>query len=93
VRLCPNFLCNSNQIIVCMHRSAEEFPTEVRTTAMGIVAAAGRIGAAVAMFVNGTLESNVAVLLFVTSGCMMVGGLASGYLRNDATKHALSDHV
>lgn len=71
----------------CM--SVENFPTDIRTTAMGTLAAAGRLGAISAQFVNGTLESNVAVLLFVTSSCMMVGGVAALFLPKDAVGRAL----
>ena len=66
----------------CM--SVENFPTGIRTTAMGTLAAAGRLGAISAQFVNGTLESNVALLLFVTSTCMMVGGIAALFTPHDA---------
>ena len=71
----------------CM--SVENFPTSVRTTAMGTVAAAGRLGAISAQFVNGSLESNVAVLLFVTSSCMLVGGVAALFTPNDNVGHSL----
>jgi MFS family permease len=75
----------------CM--SVENFPTEVRTSAMGMLAASGRIGAICAQFVNGSLEKNVPVLLFVTSGCMMLGGIAALFTPHDATGHALADHA
>lgn len=71
----------------CM--SVENFPTVIRTTAMGTVAAAGRLGAISAQFVNGTLESNVAVLLFVTSSCMLVGGIAALFTPKDNIGHSL----
>ena len=74
----------------CM--SVESFPTNIRTTAMGILAAMGRLGAISAQFVNGTLESNIALLLFVTSGCMFVGGFASFYTPIDTTGKSIGDH-
>lgn len=71
--------------------SVENFPTNIRTTAMGLLAAAGRLGAISAQFVNGTLESNIAVLLFVTSGCMFVGGFSSLYAPIDTTGKSIGD--
>lgn len=71
--------------------SVENFPTEIRTSAMGILAAAGRLGAISAQFVNGTLENNIAILLFVTSGCMFLGGFVSFYTPTDTTGKSL-DH-
>lgn len=73
----------------CM--SVENFPTNIRTSAMGLLAAAGRLGAITAQFVNGTLESNVAILLFVTSGCMFIGGFASFYAPIDTTGKSIGD--
>mmetsp|Transcript_12240 Transcript_12240/g.18533 ORF Transcript_12240/g.18533 Transcript_12240/m.18533 type:complete len:400 (-) Transcript_12240:156-1355(-) len=73
--------------------SVENFPTEVRTTAMGVLAASGRIGAVCAQFVNGTLEKNVPLLLFVTSGCMFLGGFAARFTPRDETGKALADHT
>jgi len=71
----------------CM--TAEEFPTKCRTTAMGVIAAFGRLGAISAQFVNGSLQSNIPVLLFVTSGCMFVGAYLSTLLGRDTTGKAL----
>ena len=71
----------------CM--SVENFPTSIRTTAMGTLAAAGRLGAISAQFINGTLESNVALLLFVTSSCMMIGGIAALYTPKDSAGHSV----
>jgi len=71
--------------------SVESFPTKVRTSAMGILAAAGRLGAITAQFVNGQLEGNVPLLLLVTSVCMVVGGASSWLLDNDNTGTALAE--
>lgn len=57
--------------------SVEDFPTPVRASAMGCLSAAGRIGAVSAQFVNGSLEQNIPLLLFVTSACMLTGGLGA----------------
>mmetsp|Transcript_30811 Transcript_30811/g.57452 ORF Transcript_30811/g.57452 Transcript_30811/m.57452 type:complete len:509 (-) Transcript_30811:162-1688(-) len=75
----------------CM--SVENFPTEIRTSAMGVLAASGRIGAISAQFVNGSLEENVPVLLFVTSGCMIMGGIGAKYTPVDTSGAALVDHI
>lgn len=56
---------------------------------MGILAASGRLGAASAQFVNGTLESNIPLLLFVTSACTIVGGVASWLLPKDPAGNSL----
>lgn len=73
----------------CM--SVESFPTNVRTSAMGVLAAAGRLGAIAAQFVNGSLEDNIPALLFVTTGCMVLGGLLAFALPNDNTGSNLVD--
>ena len=75
----------------CM--SVENFPTEIRTSAMGVLAASGRIGAISAQFVNGSLEENVPLLLFVTSGCMILGGVGAKYTPVDTAGTALVDHI
>jgi len=71
--------------------SVESFPTNVRTSAMGVLAAAGRLGAITAQFVNGSLESNVPLLLGVTSTCMVLGGVSSWLLESDNTGTLLSE--
>jgi MFS family permease len=71
--------------------SCESFPTNMRTTGMGTLAAAGRIGAITAQFVNGSLESNVPLLLGVTSACMIIGGVSSFGLPSDNTGTELPD--
>ena len=63
--------------------SVELFPTNIRTTAMGILAASGRLGAFIAQFVDGALEKNIPLLFVVTSSCMVIGGLASVLLPKD----------
>eukprot|EP01006_Ploeotia_vitrea_P029755 TRINITY_DN62231_c0_g1_i1.p2 TRINITY_DN62231_c0_g1~~TRINITY_DN62231_c0_g1_i1.p2 ORF type:complete len:127 (+),score=27.93 TRINITY_DN62231_c0_g1_i1:1261-1641(+) len=58
--------------------SVEAFPTTIRTTAMGIQAAGGRIGSMAAQFVNAQLAANgvsgVASLLIVNAAVVCVGG-------------------
>ncbi len=69
--------------------SAEGFPTTARTSAMGILAGSGRLGAVAGQFVNGTLETNIPLLLFVTSACSIFGGLVSWALPNDTSQTSL----
>lgn len=63
--------------------STEVFPTVARASGMGLVAASGRMGSIAAQFVNGSLEGSVLLLLVVTSGLTLVGGLASLLLARD----------
>lgn len=58
---------------------------------MGVLAAGGRLGAMSAQFVNGSLEQNIPLLLFVTSACTVVGGLAAWLLPNDTAGQALTE--
>lgn len=63
--------------------SVECFPTSVRSSAMGMLASAGRIGSISAQFVDGGLQKNVPVLLAVTTVCMTAGGLMALLLSDD----------
>jgi hypothetical protein len=60
---------------------------------MGVLAAGGRLGAVSAQFVNGSLEQNIPLLLFVTSACTVVGGLIAWLLPHDTVGSAMSEHV
>jgi len=60
---------------------------------MGVLAAGGRLGAMSAQFVNGSLEQNIPLLLFVTSACTVVGGLAAWLLPKDTAGRAMSDEA
>lgn len=71
--------------------STEAFPTSARVSGMAVVAAAGRLGSIAAQFVNGSLEDNVLVLLMVTSGLTLVGGVASLLLPRDTLGVPLDD--
>jgi MFS family permease len=70
--------------------SVESFPTVVRTSAMGLLAASGRVGSISAQFVFGSLENNITLLLAITSLCMFFGGMSSLLLPNDNTGRSLS---
>lgn len=71
--------------------STEAFPTTVRVSGMGVVSAAGRLGSIAAQFVNGSLEENVLVLLMVTSGLTLAGGVASLLLPRETPGASLDD--
>jgi hypothetical protein len=58
---------------------------------MGVLAASGRLGAVSAQFVNGSLEENIPLLLFVTSACTVVGGLIAWLLPHDTTGSAMAE--
>jgi VNT family MFS transporter (synaptic vesicle glycoprotein 2) len=73
--------------------SSENFPTSVRSSAMGLLASSGRLGSIVAQFVNAQLmELSVPLLLLITSGTMLVGGLLGCWLPADDIEHHLDDH-
>lgn len=65
--------------------SAESFPTDVRTTGMGLLSASGRTGSVVAQFVNGYLVGpppHITVLLTVTATMMLLGSMSSVLVRD-----------
>lgn len=70
--------------------SVESFPTVVRTSAMGLLAASGRLGSITAQFVFGSLEKNITLLLAITSLSMFFGGISSLLLPKDNTGRSLS---
>jgi len=72
---------------------AESFPTSSRTSAMGILAASGRIGAVSAQFINGSLEKSIPTLIVVTSVCSIVGGATAWLLPYDGTGTALVEET
>ena len=71
--------------------AVEIFPTSVRTTAMGLLASLGRVGAVCAQFVNGSLQTNMALLLVVTSVCMLSGGVSAWMLDEDSAGRPVID--
>jgi len=74
--------------------SAESFPTTVRTSAMGALAASGRVGSIVAQFVNGSLEErSIATLLLTTAAVMCFGALVCLFLPKDPTNKQLEMNV
>ncbi|KNC48400.1 major facilitator superfamily transporter [Thecamonas trahens ATCC 50062] len=74
--------------------SSESFPTPLRTSAMGVLAAFGRLGSMSAQFVNGFLISHsVALLLLVTAGTMFIGGLGALALPRDTSGMRVADKL
>ena len=53
----------------------------------------GRLGAISAQFVNATLERSIPLLLFVTSACMLTGGLAAYSLPVELVGTSMADTV
>ncbi|KAI9989895.1 hypothetical protein PInf_020186 [Phytophthora infestans] len=75
--------------------SAESFPTDVRTTGMGTLSAAGRAGSVAAQFVNGYLIGppvHVLLLLAITASMMLLGTISSVLVRDFSNK-TLPDSV
>ncbi|KAF4316447.1 hypothetical protein BBO99_00006170 [Phytophthora kernoviae] len=69
--------------------SAESFPTDVRTTGMGMLSAAGRAGSVVAQFVNGYLIGppvHLTLLLSITAIMMLLGSASSVLVRDYSNK-------
>ncbi len=73
--------------------SSESFPTTLRTSGMGFLAACGRIGSIIAMFVNGSLVETPAVLLAVTSTMMLIGTGAAFTLKSDTANVNLAESM
>lgn len=66
-----SFLVVGWTTLSCM--TGESFPTSLRSTGMGLCAAAGRLSAMGVQFVNGALYDTPALLLSFASICMFVG--------------------
>uniref|UniRef100_K3XAV2 Major facilitator superfamily (MFS) profile domain-containing protein n=1 Tax=Globisporangium ultimum (strain ATCC 200006 / CBS 805.95 / DAOM BR144) TaxID=431595 RepID=K3XAV2_GLOUD len=65
--------------------SAESFPTDVRTTGMGLLSASGRTGSVIAQFINGYLVGpppHITLLLTVTATMMLLGSISSVLVRD-----------
>jgi VNT family MFS transporter (synaptic vesicle glycoprotein 2) len=65
--------------------STESFPTDVRTTGMGMLSASGRAGSVAAQFVNGYLIGppvHVTLLLAITASMMLLGAVSSVLVRD-----------
>ncbi|RLN98479.1 hypothetical protein BBJ28_00006544 [Nothophytophthora sp. Chile5] len=75
--------------------SAESFPTDVRTTGMGVLSSAGRAGSVAAQFVNGYLVGppvHVTLLLAITASMMLLGSASSVFVR-DYSNRTLPESV
>mmetsp|Transcript_35220 Transcript_35220/g.105208 ORF Transcript_35220/g.105208 Transcript_35220/m.105208 type:complete len:497 (-) Transcript_35220:88-1578(-) len=77
-----------------MTLSAEMFPTKVRSTGLGYVAATGRIACIVQQFINGALVESPAILLTFAGGLLLVGSSTMLLLKtHDMARQPLSDAV
>lgn len=75
--------------------STESFPTDVRTTGMGMLAASGRAGSVLAQLVNGYLVGppvHITLLLTITS-CLMLLGSVSSFLVTDYSGKSLPGSI
>lgn len=69
--------------------SSESFPTDVRTTGMGLLAAGGRSGSVIAQFINGYLVGpppHITALLTVTASMMLLGSISSFLVKDYSGK-------
>ena len=78
--------CCLNAVSTCSWNSldclsTESFPTSLRTTALGLLAALGRLGSIAAQFVFGSLVDNHQEALLILAGVVLgAGALASVFL-------------
>ena len=75
--------------------TSELFPTEVRSTGMGICAATGRIAAMLAQFINGATVQHPTVLLLIAALTLAVGATTPALLPRgaDKTGQVVADNV
>lgn len=73
--------------------STEAFPTHARASGVSVVSATGRLGSIAAQFANGYLEEMIPVLLLLTSGLTLVGGLAAMLLPRDTRGKSLEEEA
>jgi VNT family MFS transporter (synaptic vesicle glycoprotein 2) len=74
--------------------STESFPTALRTTALGVLAASGRLGSIVAQFVFGALiDVSVPLLLTTAAAVLGAGALSSLLLPREVKGAKLGDTV
>jgi MFS family permease len=73
--------------------TSEIFPTSVRSTAVGVCNAYGRIGPIVAQIVNTALVRKPVILLFVSGAMLLVATAATLVLKDeDMSGQHLDDH-
>jgi MFS family permease len=74
--------------------TSELFPTQVRSTGMGICAATGRIAAMLAQFINGATVQHPTLLLCIAAVTLTVGGTTPALLPDaDKTGKVMTDNV
>ena len=75
--------------------TSELFPTEVRSTGMGVCAATGRIAAMLAQFINGATVQHPTVLLLIAAVTLAVGATTPALLPRgaDKTGQVVADNV
>ena len=74
--------------------STEAFPTSLRATAMGVLAATGRVGSMSGQFVFGSLiHVSLFALLGVAAGVLLLGAAAGALLPRDGTGRKLGEEL
>jgi VNT family MFS transporter (synaptic vesicle glycoprotein 2) len=74
--------------------STESFPTSIRSSAMGYLAASGRVGSIVGQFVFGAMINvSVSALLSTAAAVLAIGGIASWMLPSETANKQLEDLV
>ena len=89
--------CTLNCVSTCSWNaldclSAEAFPTELRTTALGLLAAAGRVGSVAGQWLFGSLiDVSVVALLGCAGGVLGAGALAAWALPAEVRSRQLQE--
>jgi len=73
--------------------SSENFPTQVRSTGLGICISSGRIASMVAQIVNSALINSPVRLLLVSSFFLLAGAIAPLWLPFDMSRVPLADSI
>mmetsp|Transcript_24312 Transcript_24312/g.37459 ORF Transcript_24312/g.37459 Transcript_24312/m.37459 type:complete len:509 (+) Transcript_24312:112-1638(+) len=74
--------------------TGELFPTKVRSTAVGLCTATGRVGALISQFLSGALANEPVILLMMSCMFLLVSAVAPFFLESgDRTNLPLSDEV
>lgn len=74
--------------------STESFPTRLRTSAMGVLAAAGRLGSIIGQFVFGALvHTSIPLLLTAAASMLLLAAVAGFMLPRETSGAALAGEV
>ena len=73
--------------------TSETFPTEVRSTGVGICSSSGRIGSMIAQIINGALIDKPEILLSVSALFLCFGAITAYFLPSDFSRQPLQDSI